>query len=455
MKRRRKLWLIAARYRDRQGDLPQNGGPVTAILNHPLILPLLAAYTPDHYDVRLLDEADGYLTEADLSAEVDVVGITALTPSIPRAYELATLFRQRGVKVIMGGVHVSMLPDEALRYCDSVVTGEADWIWSQVLADFENGRPQPKYEGERRPLDNLPLPRWDLFEKKTFSKQIQTVRGCPFNCDFCSVAAFNGQAYRWRPIGDVVREIERQDERAFDINDDNTIGHTSEEQQHAVALFRALQPLKCKFHMTGVSVNMADNEELLKAAEDAGLLGVLVGFESLNEASLRQMAKGINLKAGVKHYKEKIERIQSHGIAVMGSFVFGYDTDAPDTFKRVAELVNESGMMGGLFFALTPFPGTRLYDRLAKEGRLLRTNFPEDWWRYGQTDPVFELRGLTAAQLRAGLAYLHHETTTLRPALHRSLRLAASTHNARLGLRCLVFNAMPWSMLEKTAKLIR
>jgi radical SAM superfamily enzyme YgiQ (UPF0313 family) len=452
VRKRLKLWLINPRLRDERGRLPANGVPVNALMNHPLAMPLLAARTPDHYDIRLLDEVDGRLDFAALSGPVDLVGLTVLTPAAPRAYELATFIRRQGVKVVLGGPHASALPQEAQRYADSVVTGEADWVWPKVLEDFENGRLQPLYQGEARPVEGLPVPRWDLFEKKTFVKQVETARCRPIDWERGGTVS-GPEPARYRPIDEVVAEIEALGDKTLSLMDDNIAGRNETDRRRAVALFKALRPLNRKFDVAGSSLELAESDELLRSASSAGLQAVEIKYVS--EESIRRLDPRLEWPTGSRIFRQKIRRIQEAGIGVMVSFVFGGDAEAPDTFKRVAELVHESGMMANLTLAMTPLPGTPLYRRLAGEGRLLYTNYPGDWARYGQLDLVFRPKGMTNQEFRAGLDYLQRETAGLRPAIRRGFDLAARSHDLKLGLRCTVFNAMPWSKLEGLATHIR
>lgn len=395
----------------------------------PLNLGYIASLTPSNWEIQILDEN----IEQYKSEEADLVGLTAMTSNSPRAYELATNFKRKGIPTIMGGIHASMLPDEALRFVDSVVIGEAENVWGEVIKEFENNKLKPKYYGSRTSLERLVYPKRNLYSNKYKIKGlIQTTRGCPMNCEFCSVTAFNGGIYRQRPINEVLDELETIDSKLIFFIDDNIIGYGKKTEQRAIKLFKGIidRGLDIKWG-SQASINFADNKEVLKYAQKSGCFAIFIGFESLNEESLKSMHKIRNLKEGVKKYKDIVKKIQDYGIGISGSFIFGSDEDKRDIFRRTTEFVLDSKLDGSQFSVLTPLPGTRLYERLKKEGRLLKTNYPQDWTYYDVAHVVFRPKNMTPSELEEGVLNAYRETTTKPVSIKRSIFSFLRTKNWR------------------------
>ena len=355
-----------------------------------LSLTTVAALTPPEVEVVLVDDNT---EKVNFDTDVDLVGITAITATAPRAYEIADQFRRNRVSVVLGGIHPSVLPEEAIRHADAVVIGEAEGVWQDLLRDFEKGKMKRFYRSRRRPsLENLPTPRRDLLKNKVYKRasMVQTTRGCPFDCDFCTVSNFFGGTYRFRPVPDIIEEIESSESRFIFFPDDNIVGSP----RYAKRLFRALVPLRIKWFSQG-SVTMARDEELLRLAARSGCQTMFIGFESLSEANLREMGKKTNL---VTRYEEDVKRIHHHGIAIDGAFMFGFDHDDGDVFERTVDFAKKNKLELTNFAILTPFPGTRLYDRLEKEDRIIE----RDWSKYTCGNVVFRPRLLSEDRLQAG-----------------------------------------------------
>jgi len=355
----------------------------------PLSLATLAAVTPPTWQITIEDEN---VAPLDLGDVPDLVGLTAMTPLAPRAYEIAALYRARGARTVMGGFHASMLPEEAKRHVDSVVVGEAETLWPQVLGDAAQGRLQPFYRaGERPDLSGLPPARRDLFARRGYVllNTMQTTRGCPFDCDFCSVTAFYGHTLRPRPLEDVEQELETMrggNEFVFFV-DDNISGNTV----HARKLFTLLKNYSFRW-MSQSSITLADHPELLRLAAESGCCGLFVGFESLLPEALAGVGKPFGRP---ERYVEAVRQFQDHGIGIQGSFVFGYDWDGPETFEQVYEFTEKTRLDSAFFTILTPYPGTKVYERLKSEGRILTTA----WERYDMSHAVFRPRCMSPEQL--------------------------------------------------------
>lgn len=353
----------------------------------PLSLMAVAALTPSEWEISIIDENFG-VPDYRALPRPDLVGVTAFTSQANRAYEIAADFRGRDVPVVMGGIHATMCYDEAAKYVDSVVTGEAESVWRWVLEDARNGGVKPRYDGGREDLSQVPIARHDLLDSRYFFGAIQTTRGCPLNCSFCSVTAFNGVHYRQRPIPDVVREFKTIRERRVLVVDDNLIGTRPEHVDRAKELFRALAKADLrKEWVAQTTINFADDEELIALAAKAGCSGVYIGFESPEPEGLIEIGKKFNLLNG-RDFRASVRRIQRHKILVVGSFIVGLDVDEPGIGKHIADVASQYGVDNLSVLFLTPLPGTRLWEQMKSERRIPLHTFPEDWKYYTLTYPV-------------------------------------------------------------------
>ncbi len=360
----------------------------------PLSLMVLAGLTPPEWEVSILDENLG-VPDYEALPRPDLVGITAFTSQASRAYEIARHFRDRGVPVVMGGIHATMCLDEVLERADSVVTGEAEGIWREVLEDARQGRLKRRYEGGFADMQDVPLARHDLLPPAYAFGAVQTTRGCPLNCSFCSVTAFNGSHYRQRPIPDVVREFQSIPEKHVLIVDDNLIGTSARHIARAKELFRALADANLgKNWVAQATINFADDEELLSLAAKAGCAGVFIGFESPTPEGLQELGKKFNLVKG-RDFRASVRRIQRHNILVVGSFILGLDVDGAGIGKRISKAARHYGVDNLNVLFLTPLPGTRLWDEMKAADRLALNEFPEDWKYYTLTFPVARYRQLS------------------------------------------------------------
>jgi radical SAM superfamily enzyme YgiQ (UPF0313 family) len=360
----------------------------------PLSLMVIAGMTPPEWEVTVIDE-NLDVPDYERMPSPDLVGITAFTSQANRAYDIAALFRERGVLVVMGGIHATMCIDEVAERVDSVVTGEAESVWLQVLDDAKQGCLKRRYDGGLASMENVPLARQDLLSTGYAFGAIQTTRGCPLNCSFCSVTVFNGARYRQRPIADVVREFQSIREKRVLVVDDNLIGTRPEHLERAKDLFRAIAKADLRKEWIGqATINFADDEELLELAAKSGCSGVFIGFESPNPEGLAELGKKFNLLRG-RDFRESVERIQRHNILVVGSFIIGLDVDEPGIGERIAEAASKYGVDNLNLMFLTPLPGTRLWDKMTKADRITLNSFPEDWKYYTLTYPVMKYKHLT------------------------------------------------------------
>jgi radical SAM superfamily enzyme YgiQ (UPF0313 family) len=360
----------------------------------PLGLMVLAGLTPPDWEISIFDENLGVPDYASMPRP-DLVGITAFTSQANRAYEVADHFRRLGVPVVMGGIHATMCLDEVMERVDSVVTGEAEGIWLQVLEDARHKGLERRYDGGHAASTEIPIARHDLLDSRYAFGAVQTTRGCPLNCSFCSVSAFNGIHYRQRPIADVVQEFKMIREKRVLVVDDNLIGTRPEHVARAKDLFRALAKANVrKEWVAQTTINFADDDELLALAAKAGCSGVFIGFESPVPDGLLEIGKKFNLING-RDFRDSVQRIQRYKIIVTGSFIIGLDIDEPGIGTHVAEVADRYGVdsLNALF--LTPLPGTRLWEKMKSKGRIALDAFPEDWKYYTLTYPVARYKHLS------------------------------------------------------------
>jgi len=357
-----------------------------------LSLAALAAVTPPEWEVAFHDDA---IRQTPFDTDADLIALTAMTAQANRAYQLADAFRARGKTVVMGGFHASNLPDEALTHVDSVVVGEGELAWPQLLADFQAGRLQRSYRADGL-IDTslIPPARREIFKGSGhfFTNTIQTTRGCPFDCEFCSVTAFYGRKYRKRSVEQVLAELEqlRTVNSFVFFVDDNIVA----DRKYSLPLFAGMKGMGIKW-LSHAPIDFAEDQELLKAAGDSGCVGMFVGFESLNQESLAAMGKVTNT---AESYKAYAQQFRDHGIGILGSFVMGCDGDTPAVFEQTLRFCEDARLEAAIFPILTPYPGTAVRRRLEAEGRIISNN----WQDYDMEHVTFEPRGMSVQELQDG-----------------------------------------------------
>ena len=365
-----------------------------------LTLPVLAALTPPDVEVIVTEEE---IEDVTFESNVDLVGISFMTPLAVRAYEIADAYRSLGVKVVLGGIHASAVPEEAIQHADAVVIGEAEHVWGSLIEDARAHALKRFYKSDRfSDLIHMPLPRRDVLKKgMTFSPySIQTTRGCPFGCHFCSVTRFFGGTFRMRPIDEVINEVDVANRKNWVFIDDNITGN----QSYARKLFRELIPRR--IHWVGQSTMLlARDPELLKLAVQSGCRGLFIGFESLNDRNLRLVNKGFNK---VKDYETYLKIFHDHGILVCASFVFGFDNDDQSVFEKTLEFLGRNKIGVASLTILVPFPGTALFYKLEEEGRILT----HDWSKYDYNNSVFTPRLMKPEVLEEGARWICREFYT-------------------------------------------
>lgn len=342
----------------------------------PMSLAILAALTPSNIEIRITDEL---VDDIDFDYPADLVALSVMTTNAPRSYEVADTFRQKGRKVIMGGIHPSTLSEEAIAHADSIVSGEAEGIWPWIIEDFISGDLKRLYIYNDHPdPSSIPSPRWELLKEDRYfvPRTFQVSRGCPYGCSFCSSTSFFGMKYRFRPVGSIIDELRVYNKRLAVFVDDNIVGNP----EYSRVLFSALKGLGKRW-VAQSSIDIARDEGLLRLAAESGCAGLLIGFESVrydNRLDVKKLKK-------VSEYEEAIKRIKAFGIGVHGSFLFGLDEDTVEVFESTVDFVLRNRLEVANYCKLTPFPGTRLYEKMSNEGRLIH----RDWSRYDRYHVVF------------------------------------------------------------------
>src|SRR5688572_1068768 len=365
----------------------------------PLTLTTLAALIPKDFPhvVELIDEG---IADVPRDLDVDLIGLTVITGTACRAYELADHFRARGITVVLGGPHVTLIPEDAEPHADAVVIGYAEDTWPQLLRDFAAGELAPRYQqSPDLDLGGRPFPRRDLLPSRHFltNNVFEATRGCVHSCDFCVVPTAWGRRPLQKPVAEVIADIRQHGARKLIFIDLNLVAHRG----YALELFAALIPLRVQWYGLA-TVLLADDPELLELCSRSGCRGLLMGLESISPANLRQNHKSFN---SPQNYGRVVERLHAHGIALQGCFVFGLDDDEPDIFLKTAEFAVDARIDLPRFAAVTPFPNTPLYKRLEAEDRILTKN----WELYDAQHVVFRPAKMSVQQLQQGveLAWKH------------------------------------------------
>lgn len=361
-----------------------------------LTMPYLAALTPADIEVSVSDEM---IEPIYFKKDADLVGITSVTPFAHRAYEIASLYRNKGRTVVLGGPHASLLPDEAKEHSDAVVVGEAEDTWPLLIEDFKKNRLKPFYRSNAPELRSLPFARRELLKRERYiiSDIIQASRGCPFSCDFCSLASIYGQGQRHRPVDEVIREIETFEGDIFIFWDDNIAGDPS----YARELFRKLIPYKKKW-LGQSTITIARDRELLGLASRSGCMGLFIGIESVSQESLKTVNKGFNKVDSLKY---DIQKLHDAGIIVWAGMIFGFDTDDKSVFERTIEVAVKAAIDGISFSILTPYPNTKFFKKLEAERRIVHY----DWSRYNSDHVVFIPKRMSSDELQEGHNWANKE----------------------------------------------
>jgi len=423
-----------------------------------LNLPYVAAVTPPDIEVKIIDEA---FEEVNFDEKLDLVGLTAQTPVAPRAYQIAAEFKKRGVPVVMGGVHASMLPEEALQHVDALVVGEAEEVWPDLIEDLRKGQLKRIYQGNGFvDSSKLPFPRRELLNKKFYFplKLLETTRGCPHRCDFCGVSKFFGFRYRNRPISEIERELETLfkegpvmnpalkkilsffgkdlpyflKRRLLYIIDSDVAG----DKRFCLELFSLLKEFDLRW-WGHAPVSVAFDQKLLEGLSQSGCIALNIGFESFSTKNLQTMGKGFNQPS---RYAEAVKRIHEQGIGIMGTFIVGLDDDDPGVFQRIIDFCINEKLDWALTFIMSPYPGTDSFKRLEKEGRI----FCRDWEKYDSLNAVYQPLLMSPEELEKGMRRIWKEVFSLNSIYKRILK--------RPWIHPLFYLGMNWQFHKLTKK---
>jgi radical SAM superfamily enzyme YgiQ (UPF0313 family) len=354
-----------------------------------LTLQQIAGITPRGHDVKIIDER---YEKINFGKHYDLVGISCLTYNSLRGYEISRIFRKKGIPVVFGGYHASLLPEEAKQHADSIVIGEAELTWPQLLKDLENGKLKPFYKGDRVvKAEEIPPARHDI-GNYTYWEAIQVSRGCPTGCEFCAMNVVEGKIFRGRPVDQVIDEMKQiKSKRIFFADASLTIN-----PKFSKELFKAMAPLNKISHCFGNINVLARDDEFLKLSQEAGVQKWYLGIESISQENINQVGKGTNK---VENYAKAIKKIKDHNMEVTGFFIFGLDFDTVDSFDATLNAIFDWGLDEASFSILTPYPGTRLFTRFDKEGRI--TNY--DWSQYEEGKVNFTPKKMTQEELYDGI----------------------------------------------------
>jgi radical SAM superfamily enzyme YgiQ (UPF0313 family) len=412
-----KILLVFPKIEHGASTYSDKGSWTSILFGYPIItLPYIAAITPKKHSVKIINENYDTL---NFDEDVDIVAITTYTMTAPRVYEIADEFRRRGKKIVLGGYHPTACPNEAILHADSIVLSEAEITWPELLKDAEKGKlksfygPNPDFN-----MDNIPAIRRDLIKHNPILGAIQTTRGCPNKCEFCAIGSFCHHGVKQRPIKNVVEEIKQMENKMFVIHDP----HLTVNQKYAKDLFKELISQKVK--KTWVANGTANvlgrvNDDFLKLARKSGCVEWFVGFESVSQMALNGIKKSHNK---VEDFKRMIKRVHNHGMTIQGGIIFGFDEDTIDIFDLTLEKIFEFEIDVLEINILTPYPGTPLYERLDKEGRILT----KDWSRYNQVDIVFEPKNMTVNELYKGTRKIAREFYSWSNIIKRNIKILST-----------------------------
>ncbi len=373
-----------------------------------LTLQQIAGITPRHHSVKIVDER---YEDINFNEYFDIVGITSLTYNALRAYEVADEFRRRGIPVVIGGYHASTVPHEAKQHADAVVIGEAELTWPKVLEDAERGELKPFYIAEKLVEPELIPPARHDIGVYTIMEPIQASRGCPVGCEFCAMQKIEGRRFRGRPVDNVINEMKMiKSKTIFFVDASLTIS-----PPYTKSLFAKMAPLNKKFHCFGNINVLAKDEEFLKLASEAGVERWYVGIESIVQENIDMSGKRTNK---VEIYRDAIKKIRDYGMSVTGFFMFGFDNDTPEVFDKTLEFMLALDLDGISFSVLTPYPGTRLAERLEREGRIIS----KDWSKYDEGNVNFIPKKMTREELHNGIRKIAREYFSYRNIFRRCIR---------------------------------
>jgi radical SAM superfamily enzyme YgiQ (UPF0313 family) len=384
----------------------------TIFLRFPsLALANIAALTPKEDKITVIDEQ---ISPVNYGIDVDLVAISVNTSVAKRAYEIADEFRKRGKKVVLGGLHPSLMPDESLHHADSILIGDADLVWAELLEDFKKKKLKKKYVSNQNKQLNLSMPRWKIFKGLGYvnTNFVEATRGCQHSCEFCSTSPFYNHKHRTRPIEDVIRDVKNVKsfpKKFIFFVDDNIVG----DKEHAKKLFKALIPLHI-YWISQATADIAQDEELVRLAAKSGCFGLFIGFESISQTNLRDMNKKHN---SIEDYERCVNLLHRYGIGLEAGFIFGFDNDDKSIFRSTFEFLQHAGFESFLAIYLTPIPGTKMYNEFKKKGRIIT----DDYSKYDFRHIVYKPKNMTTKEIYDGVSWISKEFYSRRLVVKRLL----------------------------------
>ncbi len=417
----------------------------------PLSLGIIAALTPKNWEIVIGDEN----IEKFSYMPADLVGISSWTLNINRAYQIADEYKENKTKVIMGGQHVTALPEEALIHADSVVKGIAEDIWPNVITDFENGELKSIYYG--KPTNTFVKPRYDLFHESYKLGAIQTSRGCPMGCNYCSVSNITGHTYFRKPLKMIIEELREMPQKYIFFTDDNLIGITNKQRNEALELFETMINNNIKKHWIGqTSLLIAEDDLLIKAAKRSGCYMVFIGIETENKAGLTMLNKEINLHVAPNNYSNYIKKIQKAGIGVFAGIIYGLTTDKIESFQARSQFVRKLNLACFGSFILTPLPGTKFFSTLTDNKKILCKDFPTDWKYFDYNHLLVDLElNVSPEILYSEINKQILKTYTMYQIAYRAFRTLYQTKSILATLHGLWTNLKYKMFLSKSSSLIK
>lgn len=401
----------------------------------PLQLGILAALTPSDIDVVMYDDR---LEAIPYDEPTDLVAITVETFTARRAYEISAEYRKRGVKVIMGGMHVTLIPQEVKEHSDSIMIGDAEDKWSEMIADLRKGALKDEYHCNPVLIPQKGvITRRDIFEGKKYMPitLMQFSRGCRYSCKYCASSVYFKRHHFCRDVDEVIEEIRRQKRKLIFFVDDNIVG----DKEKAKELFRRLIPLKIKWVSQG-SIDMLEDEELMRLMIRSGCLGHVIGFESIKAESIQTMGKGVNRKFVENQYKDAIRKLRKYGLQTWAAFTVGHDTDTVESIKATYRFALKNKFCFAAYNILMPYPGTALYDQLEREGRLL---YDGKWWlhpEYKFNYAAFMPTNMTAPELTEVAYYCRKNFNSIRSVLYRLFEPRTNLRNPIRFFTYIIYN---------------
>jgi radical SAM superfamily enzyme YgiQ (UPF0313 family) len=403
----------------------------------PLGLGIVAGLTPENWEVKLIDENFEKLEILD----VDLVAMTAYTPFVRRAYEIATIFREKNIPVVLGGFHASLLPEEALKFVDTIVIGSAEGAWESLIEDFEKGILKKSYKGSN---EFIASPRRDIYSKKYPFASIETQRGCLFSCEFCSVSTVYEHMTVSKPIENVIKEFKEISHKYVFIVDDNMFGNRESDRQRTMEIFNQLIYNKInKKWWVQASVNaIVKNDQLLKLAAKSGCYMFFLGFEAETIDGLKELNKQFNIDNKIVNYDKVIKELHANKITVFGGFIYGLDTDTKDSIIARTERIYKSDIDLPQISVLMPYPGTKIYNRFKNEGRIIKDNYPSDWAFYDYRGITYMPKNLSDKELIEIMKTSYKKLYSIRAIIFRALNTFINTLSLRYAIILLSDNLM-------------